>query len=535
MINSTKTKEQLIAELQAESTKQKQMVEALRESEKRYRTVFENTGTAMAIIEEDTTISLMNTEFEKLSGYSKEEIEGKRSWTEFVSKQDLERMKQYHDQRRKNPGTAPNSYEFQLIDKAGNVKDALLTIDIIPGTRRSICSILDITEHTQAEKILQEAHQELEKSEQRYRCLLENMNDGYLLLQNQRVAFANQRLADMVGYAVEDGIGKSMQGFLAPEIVKAAVKKHKRRLRGEPVQQQYETMLLKRDGTKLPIELSARLITYEGNPAISMIIRDITERKKMEKRMQKLYLAEKNHRQELEEEKRVRGRSIDALAHELRTPLTPLLASAMLLRDILPTGEERPEHELTDLIISGAETLAARLDELLDLARYTVGAFTITAMPIDILVTIKRIARQNRELAEEKKQSIVLDLPQETILVNGDRFRLEQVLTNLISNATKFSAEGSDITIRTRAKGSKVTVEVEDQGEGLSEEEQEKIFLPYHRVEQDRQRFSGLGLGLAICKQIVEAHRGKIWVQSRPGRGSKFSFTLPALDKLPPE
>ncbi len=404
MTNEEKTKEQLIAELQAEITERKKMEKALRESEKKYRAVFENTGMAMAIIDEDTTISLMNTEFERISGYSKKKIEGKKSWTELVSRQDLERMKQYHCQRRKNAGTAPNRYEFQFINRVGEVKDTLLTVDIIPGTGQSVCSLLDIT-----------------------------------------------------------------------------------------------------------------------------------ERKKMEKRMHKLYQAEKKHRQELEEEKRVRGRSINVLAHELRTPLTPLLASAMLLRDILPSGEERPEHELTDLIISGAETLASRLDELLDLARYTVGAFTITPLPMDILATIKRIARQNRELLKKKGQSIVLDLPQETLTVNGDRHRLEQVLTNLISNATKFSAEGSDITIRARAKNGRATIVVEDRGEGLSEEEQEKVFRPYHRVEQDRQRFGGLGLGLAICQQIVEAHRGKISVKSRLGHGSRFSFTLPTLDDLSPE
>jgi len=107
------------------------------------------------------------------------------------------------------------------------------------------------------------------------------------------------------------------------------------------------------------------------------------------------------------------------------------------------------------------------------------------------------------------------------------------VLINLLSNATKFSPENSSITVRARAEGSELVVEVEDHGTGLSEEEQERVFKPYHRVEQDRQRFTGLGLGLAISKQIVEAHGGRIRVESQLGRGSTFSFSLPVKGQEP--
>jgi len=387
----------------------------------------------------------------------------------------------------------------------------------------------DITERKKMEEKLRE-------SEEQYRDLFENAND---LIQSVkpdgRFLYVNDAWCKTLGYAKEELGGLSLFDIIHPDSQAHCMEIFQRVISGETVYK-VEAVFVSKEGKKITVEGSVSCRFVDGKPVATRgIFRDITERKRAEKRLSKLYEAEKRHRQELEEEKRVRGRSINVLAHELKTPLTPLLASAMLLRDILPADEDRPEHELTDLIINGAETLAARLDELLDLARYTVGTFTITTMPMDILVTIRKIALQNRELVKKKKQSIVLDLPQETLWVNGDRSRLEQVLTNLISNATKFGAEGSDITIRAKTKRNKVVIEVEDRGDGLSEEEQERIFLPYHRVEQDRQRFNGLGLGLAICKQIVEAHRGKIRVESRPGHGSKFSFTLPALDKLPPE
>jgi PAS domain S-box-containing protein len=136
-------------------TERKKAEQTLKESERKYRAIFENTGTATTIIEEDITISLANQEFEKLSGYTKEEIEGKKSWTEFVLKEDLKRMKKYHRLRRVNPDAAPRKYEFRFIDKKGNVKDVLLTIDMIPGTKKSIASLLDTTKLKQTERALQ--------------------------------------------------------------------------------------------------------------------------------------------------------------------------------------------------------------------------------------------------------------------------------------------------------------------------------------------------------------------------------------------
>jgi len=136
-------------------TERKRAQQALRESGERYRTIFETTGTATVIIEEDMTISLANAEFESLSGYSKEELEGNKSWTEFVVADDLERMKEYHQLRRIDPRAAPQCYEFRFIDRHGNVKNVFLSIDMIPGTKKSVASLLDITERKRAGEVLE--------------------------------------------------------------------------------------------------------------------------------------------------------------------------------------------------------------------------------------------------------------------------------------------------------------------------------------------------------------------------------------------
>jgi PAS domain S-box-containing protein len=142
-------------------TGRKEMEEALRKSENKYRTIFETTGTATAIVDEDTTLELVNSEVERLSGYTKEEIEGKKSWIEFVAREDLERLKEYHRLRRTDPNSAPRNYEFQVFDKQGKIRDAFITVDLIPGTTKTVISLLDITDRKRVNEVLKESERKL--------------------------------------------------------------------------------------------------------------------------------------------------------------------------------------------------------------------------------------------------------------------------------------------------------------------------------------------------------------------------------------
>ena len=180
MKDKDKTKDQLIRELvelrrhlseseglkakrkKAEEAARVAMEEALRESEDKYRTIFEATGTAMVIVEENTTLSMVNTGFQKLSGFSKEEIEGKKSWKEFVAEGYLERMKEYHHWRRIDPGIVPMNYESRFIDKQGTPRDIFVTVAMIPGTQKSVASLLDITKLKETEWELKKLNEQLE-------------------------------------------------------------------------------------------------------------------------------------------------------------------------------------------------------------------------------------------------------------------------------------------------------------------------------------------------------------------------------------
>ena len=180
----------------------KEGLERLKKSEKKYRTIFENTGTAIIIIEEDTIISLVNRQFEELSGYSREETEWKKKWTDFVIEEDLERMIKLHYSRRKNSESTQKKYEFRYVNKKGNIRDILIVLNMIPGTKRSVASLLDITERKKIE-------QKLKESEKKYRNILENMMEIYYetdLMGNH--VYANAEYCKIIGYSKEEVIGK---------------------------------------------------------------------------------------------------------------------------------------------------------------------------------------------------------------------------------------------------------------------------------------------------------------------------------------
>ncbi|MFZ3137686.1 MAG: PAS domain S-box protein [Thermodesulfovibrionales bacterium] len=180
----------------------RQVREALKESEILYRTIFETSGTAIVIDEEDTTISLANEEYEKLTGYSKEELEGKRSWTEFIVKEDVDRIKEYHRLRRISPDAVPTNYVFRLIERQGNVKHILATVSMIPETKKSLASLLDITERKKAEE-------ELKKARRYWEDIFQAIGHPAVILNPEHnIMLANHALAKITGKTIEELINK---------------------------------------------------------------------------------------------------------------------------------------------------------------------------------------------------------------------------------------------------------------------------------------------------------------------------------------
>jgi len=240
-----------------------------------------------------------------------------------------------------------------------------------------------------------------------------------------------------------------------------------------------------------------------------------------------LYELEREKRVKLERESGERLQFINALAHELKTPLTSIVASGGLLLEELKEEAQSPRVRLIENMIRATGKLEARLTELLDMAKMESLGFKLSLELLDIRPLLENIASELLPVVSENRQSLTVDIPPSVPMVKADKQRLEQVLLNLLTNAIKFTGEGGKIQLRLIRNGTELVVQVKDNGPGITKEEQARIFMPYYRIEADRQRFSGLGLGLSLSKQLVELHGGRMWVESELGKGSTFAFSLP--------
>ena len=220
-------------------------------------------------------------------------------------------------------------------------------------------------------------------------------------------------------------------------------------------------------------------------------------------------------------------RFIDTLSHELKTPLTSIIAAAGLLAEELEETGEESYQKLIKNIIHNSNLLETRLAELLDIVKTGGGRLQLKLEPVDMKSLLQGIGWQIAPLVQRKSQNLTVDIPDTLPLLQGDGQRLEQAVFNLMTNATKFTPAGGNIALKARNKGTELIIEVHDDGVGISKEEQSRLFKPYSRIDSDRQKHPGLGLGLALVKQVVELHGGRIWVESQPARGSIFALALP--------
>ncbi len=230
---------------------------------------------------------------------------------------------------------------------------------------------------------------------------------------------------------------------------------------------------------------------------------------------------------------RMKSEFISLVSHELRTPLTSIKGYVDLLMD----GEvgEVPEEQLEFLGIvkSNADRLVTLINDLLDISRIESGRVELKLASVDVVRIIRGVVTLLKPQIESKGQELSLDLPAIPVVASGDSDRVTQIVTNLLSNAYKYTPAGGTIGISVRTEGEWVRVEVQDSGIGLSEEEQAQLFTKFFRAKnRTTQEVGGTGLGLPIVKSLVEMHGGKITVFSAPGQGSTFAFTLPAVQDV---
>ena len=346
---------------------------------------------------------------------------------------------------------------------------------------------------------------------------------GLFIIQDGRFKFVNEAFFRDTGMGVNDLVGQESVGFVHPED-RAMVRENAiRMLKGERTRP-YRYRFVGQNGRVRRMLEGVASIQYQGKRAVLGHSTDITEAERAQEQLQEAYEKEKSLRQELEAEFERRVFFARALVHELKTPLTPILASSELLASEL---KQEPYLSLAQNIHQGATNLNKRIDELLDLARVEIGMLHINLASVDASPLLKAIANEMKAMLTNNKQTLLLSVPDPLPPVMADEERLRQIVLNLMINASKFTPEGGRITLRARVKANNLVVEVQDTGTGISKEQQKELFQPYRSHLSDKDNLSGLGVGLALCKFLVELLGGKIWVESEPGKGSTFSFSIP--------
>ncbi|MDB5098109.1 MAG: sensory transduction histidine kinase [Cyanobacteria bacterium RYN_339] len=232
----------------------------------------------------------------------------------------------------------------------------------------------------------------------------------------------------------------------------------------------------------------------------------------------------------LQEVDQLKDRFLSILSHELRTPLNAIMGFASILDDEVGGPVTPVQHQYLGKIIGGTEILLALINDLLDMSRIQAGKFSLEPSPMRLEANLQDVTTYLGALADRKAQALRLELPDALPAVLGDAQRVTQVLANLIGNAIKFTPRGGTVRIRAASLPGFVRVEVADDGPGIPPDQQGLLFQPFSQLDSSSTRAAGgAGLGLSIAKALVEAHGGRIGVESAPGQGSVFWFTLPAL------
>ncbi|HML04245.1 MAG TPA: PAS domain S-box protein [Methanobacterium sp.] len=519
-------------------TKQKKSEKALLKSEDIYRTIFDNTGIAFAVIENDTTISLMNAESEGIMGYKKEEIEGKRSWTEFVAyDEELNRMKEYHRLRRTTDG-APKRYEFQAKSKEGNIKDIIITISMIPGTKRSIASFIDNTEYKKIEKKLKEAHDNLEEQvkartaeiEEAYKSLKEselkakeqadllNITYDAIFVRDidDRITFWNKGAEKLYGYDENEALGK-----IAHELLNTALSKFNEVKESVLEYGRWEGELThEKSNSEKIIVLSRWTLQKDDNSnpkGFLEINTDITRRKEYEKRLNQTIKELERSNYELQSFAHI-------TSHDLQEPLRTIASYSQLIEKRYKGQLDTDADEFLDFIVNSAVRMKEMIQGLLDYSR--AGTRGEEFKEFDAEEALKIALSNLQSSIKENNAEITHDpLP----IIFADESQIMRVFQNLISNALKFCCK-EDVKPKIHISAKKTDIEyvfsVKDNGIGIEEEYSDQIFEVFKRL-HTIDEYKGVGIGLAIIKRIVDRHGGRVWVESELGKGSTFYFTIP--------
>jgi PAS domain S-box-containing protein len=349
---------------------------------------------------------------------------------------------------------------------------------------------------------------DLKLREEQYRDLYEESPDTYLSVgKDGRIERANRRATELLGYSREELVGKPAFDLYAetPRGRKAAEEVFRRFLAGVEVRDQ-ELEVRRADGSSVWVNLSVRPIRDKEGRVVSSrsVMVDITKQKKLDQ---------------------LKDDFIGLVSHELRSPMTVITGA---INTALTEAERLSPEETRQLLKDAAaesESLSNLLANLLELSRAQAQRLVLYSEAISVKKVIgDAVDKIKRQYSAHK---FVVNLPRRLPPVYADPLRLERILYNLLENAVKYSPPGERVRVSAKPQGEQLVIGVSDQGIGISPADQAKLFGPFQRLEKRPSGVRGIGLGLMVCRRLVEAHGGHIWVESEPGHGSTFFFTMP--------
>ncbi len=481
--------------------------------EARLSTILEGVGDAILIVAPDGKILESNTAAAHLVGDESASLNG-QSVDRFITKApDMNLGGEFQELAE---GPAKRDVQLTTLNNRRFPTEVTASRIRINGIWHVVLSIRDISERMRAQEELREQYLSAELARRVSRSVIDAANDVMLFVGlDDRVLFANRRHGELFGIPDRDLVNHAVREF--PQIydhvftdVEPLVERlHKPVDSGTPA----EPTLLVQEWPALR-ELSVQVLPVRG-PDQDLIgrlcvLRDVSAEREAD---------------------RMKSDFVSLVSHELRTPLTSIKGYVDLLLEG-EAGSLTPEQSnFLDIVAASSTRLVALTNDLLDASRIEAGHLDLNPIAMEVGPQVRTVLATLRPQIEAKAQRLTVEMPNLLPPVHADQNRFVQVLTNLVSNAHKYTQEGGEITVRVSYEPTAVRFEVIDNGAGLSAEEQQRLFTRFYRARnRSTQKAGGTGLGLSISKSLVEAQGGTIGVVSEPGKGSTFFFSLPVVE-----
>jgi PAS domain S-box-containing protein len=512
-------------------TERKGAEEALRDSREQLRLLVDSVKDyAIFMLDPSGQVTTWNQGAERINGYKPDEIIG-RHFSCFYPSEDVQSGK---PERELRIAAAEGRYEEQgwrmRRDGSRFWADVIITaLSDGAGKLRGFSKISrDITERRRAEELLME-------SDERHRKLFDNNPHPTWVFDRETLRFlaVNTAAVRKYGYSRDEFLAMTLKDIRPPEDVPALLETVRALAEGNESSSAWRHRL--KDGTIIDSENTSYALTFLGRAARVVVAVDVTQRKRdeAEKREFTDSLAATNkeldlRNREVERATRLKSKFLASMSHELRTPLNAIVGFSDLLAEQTAGALNDKQKRFVSHIKQGSAHLLQLINDILDLSKIEAGQLELRSEKFQINDALPEVLSTIRPLAMAK-QITVQNTLEADLAIYADRVRFKQILYNLLSNAVKFTPKDGRISLECVEQGDFISISVTDTGIGIRAEDQGIIFEEFRQVEGSKDATQeGTGLGLAITKRLVEQQGGKISLASEPGKGSRFTFTLPA-------